>query len=47
MHSSGAELSYVKNWWGNMEEGNLFINTGSSPQKPYPYDTVIRLEMKD
>ena len=44
--SSGAELSFVKNWWGNMEEGNLFINTGSSTEKPVPFDTVIRIDMK-
>ncbi len=43
---SGAELFFVKNWWGNMEEGNLFINTGSSTEKPVPYDTVIRIDMK-
>ena len=47
MLHSGAELSWVKNWWGNMDEGNLFINTGDSPEKPLPYDTVIRIEMKE
>jgi len=42
---SGGELSYKKTWWGNKEPGNLFINVGSSPQKPVEYDTVVRIEM--
>lgn len=47
MLHSGAELSWVKNWWGNMEEGNLFINTGNSPEKPYRHDTVIHIELNE
>ena len=43
---SGAELPWMKTWWGNTEPGNLFINTGSSPEKPLKYDTVVRIEMK-
>lgn len=43
---SGAELSYQKSWWGNNEPGNLFINFGSSPQKPVEYDTVVKIEIK-
>jgi len=43
---SGAELPFQKTWWGNLEKGNLFINTGSRPQKPVDYDTVLKIEMK-
>ena len=43
---SGAELAFQKTWWGNNESGNLFINVGSSPQKPVKYDTVVKIEMK-
>ncbi len=43
---SGAELSYQKTWWGNTETGNLFINKGSSPEKPDKLNTVIKIEMK-
>jgi alpha-L-fucosidase len=43
--NSGAELSYQKSWWGNSETGNFFISTGSSPQKPVPFDTVIKIEL--
>jgi alpha-L-fucosidase len=43
---SGGELSYQKAWWGNNEPGNLFINIGSSPQKPVEYDTVVKIELK-
>ena len=43
---SGGELSYYKSWWGNTEAGNLFINVGSSPQKPVEYDTVVKIVKK-
>jgi len=43
---SGGELSYYKSWWGNNEAGNLFINVGSSPQKPVEYDTVVKIVKK-
>ena len=43
---SGGELKYQKAWWGNNEPGNLFINVGSSPQKPVEYDTVVKIELK-
>lgn len=43
---SGAELPTYKTWFGDNEKDNLFIRTGNSPQKPYEYDTVIKIEMK-
>ena len=45
--SSGAEISYQETWWGNSEAGNFFIQTGSSPEKPVKYDTVIKIVMKE
>ncbi len=44
---SGAELPFQKTWWGNTETGNIFINTGKSPDKPDKYDAVIRIELKN
>jgi alpha-L-fucosidase len=44
---SGAELSYQKTWWGNNETGNFFISAGSSPEKPYKYDTVVRIDLNE
>lgn len=44
---SGAELSWQNAWWGNTEPGNFFINTGSSPEKPVRYDTVIKIDLKE
>lgn len=44
---SGAELSFQKSWWGNNEQGNLFITVCSSPQKPVEFDTVVRIVLKD
>jgi alpha-L-fucosidase len=46
MLNSGAELSFQKTKGGNPETGNLIINTGSSPEKPYQFDTVIKIELK-
>jgi alpha-L-fucosidase len=46
MLSSGAELSFPKSRRGNSEAENLIINTGSSPEKPYQFDTVIKIELK-
>jgi hypothetical protein len=43
---SGAELLYQKTWWGNTEAGNLFINTGDSPEKPDKLDAVIKIVLK-
>lgn len=36
--NSGAELSFQKSWWGNNEQGNLFITVCSSPQKPVEFE---------
>jgi alpha-L-fucosidase len=47
MLHSGAELSTYKTWFGDKASDNLFIRTGASPQKPYPYDTVVKIEMKE
>jgi alpha-L-fucosidase len=44
---SGAELAWQKIWWGNTSPGNFFINTGSSPEKPVKYDTVIKIKLKE
>ena len=44
MLSSGAELPFMKTWWGNTEAGNLFINVGRKPEMPYKYDTVIKIQ---
>ncbi len=44
---SGAELTYQETWWGNMEAGNFFINTGSSPEKPVKYDTVVKIALAE
>ena len=46
MLHSGAELATYKTWFGDKATDNLFIRTGNSPQKPYEYDTVIKIEMK-
>ena len=47
MLHSGAELSTYKTWFGDKTStNNLFVRTGNSPQKPYEYDTVIKIEMK-
>jgi alpha-L-fucosidase len=46
MLNSGAELSFQKSGRGNSEADNLVINTGSSPEKPYQFDTVIKIELK-
>lgn len=46
MLNTGAELDTYKTWFGNMETDNLFIQVGKSPQKPYDYDTVIKIEIK-
>lgn len=43
---SGAELPFEKTWWGNMEAGNLFINTYQTTEKPFMYDCVLKIEMK-
>lgn len=44
MLPTGAELPYVKSWWGNSEAGNFFISTGKKPEKPYKYDTVLKIQ---
>lgn len=44
MLCTGAELPYQKSWWGNTEVGNLFITVGKNPQKPYIYDTVLKVQ---
>ena len=44
---SGAELPFQKTWWGNTESGNLFINTGNSPDKPDKFDAVVKIELKN
>lgn len=46
MLRSGAELPYQKTWWGNSEPGNLFITTFGGPEKPYPYSTVLKINLK-
>jgi len=46
MLGTGAELPSFTNWWGNGDEGNFFIKTGNSPNKPADYDTVIKIETK-
>ena len=46
MLCTGAELPYQKSWWGNTEPGNLFISVGRNPQKPYKYDTVLKIQFK-
>lgn len=43
---SGAELPFQKTWWGNTEQGNIFINTGRSPDKQDNYDAVVKIELK-
>ncbi len=43
---SGAELPTYKTWFGDNDRDNLFIRTGNSPQKPYEYDTVIKIDMQ-
>ena len=47
MLKSGAELPFQKTWWGNTELGNIFINTGKSPDKPDKYDAVVKIELKN
>lgn len=41
---SGAELKFQKSWWGNNEPGNLFISVGNKPEKPFKYDTVLKIQ---
>ncbi len=43
---SGAELPFTKTWWGNSEAGNLFIKASDSPEKPFRFDTILKIEMK-
>jgi len=43
---SGAQLPFEKTWWGNTEPGNLFINTYQTTEKPFMYDCVLKIEMK-
>lgn len=46
MLNSDAELSFQKSGRGNSEADNLVIRTGSSSEKPYQFDTVIKIELK-
>lgn len=46
MLKSGAQLPFQKTWWGNTDSGNLFINTGDSPEKPDKLDAVVKIELK-
>ena len=46
MLCSGAELPFQKTWWGNTETGNLFITTYGGTEKPYPFSTVLKIELK-
>lgn len=47
MLHSGAELTTSKTRFGDkISTDNLFIRTGNSPQKPYKYDTVIKIQYK-
>jgi alpha-L-fucosidase len=43
---SGAELPFQATWWANKQPGNLFITASPNSDKPDPYDTVIKIEMK-
>jgi alpha-L-fucosidase len=45
MLNSGAELPTYKSWFGNKGKDNLFVRVSMSLQKPYMYDTVIKIDM--
>jgi alpha-L-fucosidase len=48
--SSGAELPTEKEWWGNNEQGNFFVNVNSPTymtfELPDQHDTVIKIQLK-
>lgn len=45
MLATGAELPTYQTWFGNKEEGNFFIKTSNSPNKPNNLGTVIKIEL--
>lgn len=44
--SSGAELNYHNNWWGNNESGNFFISAPEPYSKIAGMDQVLKIELK-
>jgi hypothetical protein len=48
--STGAELPAEKEWWGNNQQGNFFVNVSSPTYMtfnlPDEYDTVIKIRLK-
>ncbi|MDD4921736.1 MAG: alpha-L-fucosidase [Bacteroidales bacterium] len=43
--SSGAELKYKRNWWGNSEEGNFFIEVNAPGNLLEKSDVVMKVEI--